>query len=488
MIILPVYRKWTWRDPPLVTLLLVLVNVIIFFGWQIEDDLDFIDAVKYYSANELSDIELPLYGDYLKENNLEMALGSPDEGVSAFGEAEVVMKLYSNPDFVAGLPDRVAVNSDHLQLAAWLELHNTFLHKLDRVNWFSDGFRPAHPTWRTAFTHMFLHGDIMHLLGNMVFLMVVGYVVEQIIGRGRFLIFYLLCGLIPVGIEVLLTPDRWVPGLGASGAVSGVMGMYAMLFGLHKIRFFYHVLFYFNYVKLPAILVLPVWLGYELLQMIIYPNSGINNLAHAGGLAGGAVLIMLLRMLPGKINVEYVEADEVDARQADTYHGIADLMAAMEYDRAVRAVLRQDDWQQDARLLHYLGAAFSHISDKDIRRTALVGLLGYETQDPKLVELQRDAFTLYWQQEGTLPKGLLPVMLPVCKRFLTQAHLEQAAILLALAMKVAAQDQRLPDLIYNMALAFWKRKDMEEYARYRNLLKKRYPATDACRAVTALEA
>lgn len=487
MLILPVYRKWTWRDPPLITLLLILINTVVFLGWQLDDNLRFGEAVQYYHDAEIANVEMPLYEQYLDETGKKYFFGNDIDGASRLDPVEIVLELYSNDDFVASLPDRAAVILTPRELDTWRGDHNAFQEILADVTWFKHGFRTAFPNLADAFTHMFLHGSLDHLFFNMVFLLLVGYVVEQVIGRLRYLVCYLLCGLIPTGIETLVSPGSLVAGIGASGAISGLMGMYAVLFGFRKIRFFYHVVFYFDYVTLPAISVLPFWIGKEIYQMMAYPDSGVNYLAHAGGLVAGAAIAFALRIRPQAINTEYLEQDETDARQMDEHNRIAELMAAMEYEQAARLAMKVEDWQSNPKMLSVVGAAYEHIGNEDLKRNAAIGLLMFDTRDQSMLEFQQLAFNDRRSQGSGLPKALLPGLAPLTRRFIGAGFLEEAQLLVSLLMKVAAADRRLPDLIYSLALAFRKDGGDQEYQKYCQVLRSRFPDSDACRAISAIK-
>src|SRR5207253_3231721 len=134
-----------------------------------------------------------------------------------------------------------------------------------------------------------------HLLGNMLVLGVVGYIVEEVLGRRRYFAFYLLSGIASIALYWVCNRDSAVPALGASGAIAGVMGMYSVLFGLRRINFFYSLLVYFDIARAPAIVLLPVWLANEAYQLMVV-GGHVNYLAHIGGLLGGAALAWWYRI------------------------------------------------------------------------------------------------------------------------------------------------------------------------------------------------
>lgn len=132
----------------------------------------------------------------------------------------------------------------------------------------------------TLFTAMFLHGGWLHLLGNIWFLWVFGDNVEDILGRGRFLLFYLLCGLVGGLAHVAANPDSALPAIGASGAISGVMGAYMLKFPRSRVKSLIIFIIFFTTIEVPA----PLMIGY---WFVVQLFSGVGNLAFAGGDAGG---------------------------------------------------------------------------------------------------------------------------------------------------------------------------------------------------------
>ena len=150
------------------------------------------------------------------------------------------------------------------------------------------------PIQLTILTSMFLHGGWVHLLGNMWFLWIFGSLVEKMLPRALFLIFYLACGLGAAITHIAVEPDSVVPCLGASGAISGVMGAYLWLQPFSKVRIWL-VLFF----DVPALIAVPVWLLLQIMSSIAVITSGeiqggVAYWAHVGGFATGWVFLMSL--------------------------------------------------------------------------------------------------------------------------------------------------------------------------------------------------
>ena len=141
----------------------------------------------------------------------------------------------------------------------------------------------------SVFTAMFLHGGFFHLAGNMLYLWIFGDNVEDRMGRGRFVAFYLICGAIAALTQALPDTRSTVPMIGASGAVSGVLGAYVVLYPRANVL----VALPFLLARVPALIVLGLWfVGQLVSSMVAEPGAGgVAFMAHVGGFIGGAVLI-----------------------------------------------------------------------------------------------------------------------------------------------------------------------------------------------------
>jgi membrane associated rhomboid family serine protease len=154
----------------------------------------------------------------------------------------------------------------------------------------------AVPAWLTVFTSMFMHGGWMHLIGNMLYLWIFADNVEDRLGHGRFIVFYLLCGIAAALAQALPDPHSQVPMVGASGAISGVLGAYLLLYPRAHVLVLIPLGFFTQLVRLPAMLVLGLWFGLQLLSELFAPaGAGVAFRAHIGGFVAGLLLLPLLR-------------------------------------------------------------------------------------------------------------------------------------------------------------------------------------------------
>jgi membrane associated rhomboid family serine protease len=151
------------------------------------------------------------------------------------------------------------------------------------------------PIWLTLLTSLFMHGGWLHLGGNMLFLWIFGDNVEHRIGHGLYLLFYLVAGVIASFAQILVNTDSVIPTLGASGAISGVLGAYLVLFPTNRVTvFLFRVL-----VPVPAIVAIGMWGVLQVVSGLAAPADagGVAYMAHIGGLVAGLAAGLLFRMM-----------------------------------------------------------------------------------------------------------------------------------------------------------------------------------------------
>jgi membrane associated rhomboid family serine protease len=152
------------------------------------------------------------------------------------------------------------------------------------------------PPALTVLTSMFMHGGFMHLIGNMLYLWIFGDNVEDSMSRPRFVVFYLLCGLAAVLAQALPDPSSTVPMIGASGAISGVLGAYLLLFPRAHVQVAIPLGFVIQTARLPAGVVLALWFLLQLVSSLFAGGQGgVAFRAHIGGFIAGMLLIPLFK-------------------------------------------------------------------------------------------------------------------------------------------------------------------------------------------------
>jgi membrane associated rhomboid family serine protease len=153
----------------------------------------------------------------------------------------------------------------------------------------------------TILTSMFMHGSLFHIAGNMLYLWIFGNNVEDTLGHGRFLLFYLSCGLAAALAQTAVGPSSTVPMVGASGAISGVLGAYLLLFPGAYVTTLIILGFFWRLVQIPAVIVLGFWIVVQVLNGLgsFGASGGVAFFAHIGGFVAGMALLFVLRPRAG---------------------------------------------------------------------------------------------------------------------------------------------------------------------------------------------
>jgi membrane associated rhomboid family serine protease len=157
------------------------------------------------------------------------------------------------------------------------------------------------PWWATVFTSMFMHGGLLHIAFNMLFLWIFGNNVEDSMGRGRFVLFYLLAGIASAYAQALLDTNATVPAIGASGAVAGVLGGYLILYPHARVLTLVFIIFFVTLIEIPAVIMLGIWFVLQFLPAIgqlatpdvSTTGGGVAYFAHIGGFVFGMAAIKL---------------------------------------------------------------------------------------------------------------------------------------------------------------------------------------------------
>lgn len=346
MLIIPAENSINWKRPPWVTLGLIMACLLVFLFYQGGDDRKLESALEQYLSGNLLALEGPAYEDYLQrairfegdsQRALELqAFEELQENNEALWQA---VTLLLDREFYQYLQDNRDLIWAPAERSQWQQQRSAIEEQwISRMSAYQLGLVPAELSLYTLISYQFLHGGWGHIIGNLLFLFLLGFTVEKALGPGRFLAAYLACGALSGLVFVGFSMGSHIPLVGASGSISGLMGMYVAIYGLQKIRFFYFLGFYFNYFRAPAIALLPVWLGKEVYDYWYAGATGIAYMAHAGGLAAGAGLVWLLGKSWLQVKEEFFEPeeDEQDARFTSAYAQAMASLGRMEFDLARR--------------------------------------------------------------------------------------------------------------------------------------------------------
>jgi membrane associated rhomboid family serine protease len=365
MLLIPYQTRFNAKSLPVVTLALIFVNALVYFVLQSGDRQAYQQATEFYFSSQLPQIELPRYATYLERRTDRRALqvlrmiraGAKPEQSTA-----LILAMENDREFMRDLREGAVVPSTDPAYATWREQRAQFEAMLGRV--FTERFAleagsgGVTGTATRLLTYQFLHGDAVHWLGNMLVLLLAGPFAEAVLGRLRFLFAFIASGVFAGALHLLVSDQALV---GASGSISGAMAMVAVLYGTRKVPVFYWLFVYFNTARIPALLLLPIWLVIEAVQWALSPESRVAYSAHIGGFIAGGVLAWLLR--PNDANkVDHILDDQFsNERRSDRKSTLLQeaqaASARLDTRRAARAY--SDLLQDDPTNVQYATAYFN---------------------------------------------------------------------------------------------------------------------------------
>jgi membrane associated rhomboid family serine protease len=477
MLIIPMTGKMSWRNPPVLTLFLILLNCLVYFVVQAGDEESYLRAQKYYVDSGLAEIETSRYLEYLKTAGREPELPFPAKK-GAKDEVTLTALHYSMQSddvFMKSLLNDQVISPGDANYAHWKELRKKYAELRSTITSERYGYKPAGGSLFTAFTSLFLHGGLMHLVGNMIFLWLVGCTLELAGNRWVYALEYLITGLCATLFFGLVYHGSTTPLIGASGAIAGIIGAFTVVYGRQRIKIFYSLGFYFNYAKVPAIALLPVWIGNEIVQLLFGGVTNVAYVAHLGGLVSGAALGLAQRKWLGGAKEE-----------------------ALEDDRAERIALLLEKGLQQLSQLKLAGARdlMEEVLALDPQNLkALTQLFNIDKLIPGQEKLHETASRLFLrlQQEGHSDEALFttyqdycriakpPRLSPelwtrLCLAFANQGHLEDSAKITALLLRGHPQFQGVAPALLNLGRAYFKAGMSKKGDQCLRLLIQKYPA------------
>ncbi|WP_282266599.1 rhomboid family intramembrane serine protease [Stenotrophomonas sp. PS02298] len=469
MLILPLHKPLNLSTLPLVTVLLVLINIYVFFAWQAGDEQKVQAAQDWYQQSGLAEYELPAYEKHLRMTAQGDALAELESIPAGQRGRYVGMATLSDVAFQRALESGGLFGSEDEQ-AAWAPLRREYQAQLDQVFTLRHILRSSEWSPRRLLSAAFLHGSVMHLLGNMLFLVVLGLLLEGALGGWRFLGLYLLGAM---GSSVASVLWRWGEvggGLGASGAIAAVMGAFCVVWGMRPVRFFYWFGVIFDYVRAPAIWLLPLWLGWEVFNLLTNDEAGIGFDAHAGGLICGALLGGMLVL--GRQTREDYMADDTEVavddqrwEQAQYYMGRLENAAA---ERVLSALAVEQPQRLDIALARYRVAANAGNSAEMRARAADV--LRLDADDASALAAQRGIV-----KQLLADGGVAELAQPAFERCLKAGWLQEAEAVWEQATQLSGEAQAQGWL--RLALRHGEAHAHEQRRRLLELLQQRFGTT-----------
>ncbi len=481
MLVIPLTEKISWKNPPYITIFLILANVFIFLSFQLNDNEKFIKAEQYYFESGLANIEFVKYQEYADKNNIKIKLDIEKIKKGGKDSKQLSYKFHRTIEedtaFLEKLNNDEIITKEDEAYFEWKALRENYESQLDEVIFDEYGFKPVFHEPFTLLSSMFLHGGFGHLFGNMIFLWIAGCLVEAGSRRIYYLSAYILSGFSAVALFWALNMGSTTPYVGASGAISGLMGIIATLYGRNKIKVFFSVGFYFNYLRAPAILLLPIWIGKELWAYFFGVASSTAYMAHVGGFLGGGILgwlnIKLFKM------VNYDALTEKEKSKIPQYiEDAREYSGRLEFDKA-REILEKahEEAPQDATVLELM---FKTVRANPESRQFHITTKKVLNELSKFKTNYNLVYKIYCDYTDLVKTPKLPALLflRLCSIFSMLGKVEKAETILMLFLKKKPDMPQVPRAVFNLALAFKKREDFKKFNYFKKILCEKFPSSN----------
>jgi membrane associated rhomboid family serine protease len=475
MLIIPITGNLSWRNPPWLTLLLILLNTVVFFGVQGKDQGRYEEAFGFYMASGLARMEVDRYRaekGTLPPLPRRVRTQALTDEETLFVRA---MQMRKDSAFMARLEAGDVIRAGDPDYSRWRKNRDEFNTLMASVVSVSYGYRPAVHNPITLLTAQFLHGGFGHLIGNMIFLWLFGCMLEMGLGRCQFIAIYLISGSIGYIFFGLFDPQSTIPLVGASGAIAGLMGALPAVYGRSKITFFFTSGFFFANLKLPAIALLPLWLGKEIYsQFSAGDASNVAFMAHAGGILAGALLGWLVGRLGLVSDATAFEEPPAEDIAAHLERAL-DHMEALRFDEAKRLLKDILTLSPDhPEATGYLYNIEKHQPNTQDYHTAAVCYLRVLSKNQATVDSAHRVYSEYTEL-ATSPKLPPDLYTRLAIVFSDAGHTRAAGRILSAMLKKAPDLQGLPTALLKLSIAYQRDGQVDMASKCRRLLRKRYP-------------
>lgn len=481
MLIIPLEKSIDWRKPPVVTILLILINTLILFITNGQEEKAFHNATDYYLSSQLPAIELPRYIETQSEaiiddvSNPELSTHIKKNDADGRIIINVLMTMENDQDFMKKLHKDEIINLQDKNYSEWKSARTQFEKTLN--NTISDRYKfvPSEHKPITFITHQYLHGGYDHLIGNMLFLFLIGFALETALGSLLYFVCYCVAGLGAVILFWQIYPTSDVGLVGASGAISGLMGMYAGVFGLRKIRFFYSLLFYFDYIKAPALIMLPLWVLNEMYQLHSNTGSHVAYVAHIGGLlTGGLISFAIKQYFTEQIDTHYLDVDVKNDEKMLHYEQGIKLLSELKISQSQQVFSKlYAEYPEDKEILLQYYKTLKYTPDLPEHHRIVTKI--FEAADMSDVKQISQIFNDY-SKRFSMAKLSEKLLVKLAILFSKGNCCLEAELIIKTLLQQAKEVEGLDQAIFVLATA-WKRMDnFDKYIKYLKFLAQNYPA------------
>jgi len=453
MFIIPLTGKISVRNPPIVTIAIVVINCLVWFVLQAGDADKQYKASEFYFTSGLVNIEISHYLAYRDDRLREPVEILTDDQFDEETLVQNYLAMQGDDLFQQKLRNDEIIRPSDPVYAEWKDLKTEYELISSQLTSRRYGFIPERKSLLTSFTYMFMHASTGHLLGNMIFLWIVGCMLEMGLGRLQYMVLYIIGGLSAVWLFWLIYMTSNIPLVGASGAIAALMGAFAVLFGRKRVKIFYSLGFYFNYLKIPAIILLPIWIGNEFYQLFGGGSTHVAYVAHLGGLIGGALLGMVCLKFALGFNDEVIAdtpVDEISPLIEKALKHIAEL--DMETGRQLlEKVLAKEPGHIDA--LTHLFNVYKLDPEDDKFHQVTQKLIFELTRSYNTYEKATQIYSEYIRHTSH-PRLTPQLYIQLSMMFAATGHLEKSVKILTMVLKKVPDSPGLPTALLKLAGAY----------------------------------
>lgn len=469
MILIPAENQISKKNPPYLIIALILLNVWVFYFLQSDNGKVFNKALDYYQQSDLLSKEKDVFYDFLLKNDIDTH-NQLRRASTYLPDEQLISYIIQREDFSQHIKD---LSSYSLE---WRNKRQELKTIFEEDFTYKYVFKNYAPTLTDSFVSMFMHASNMHLWGNMLFLLVFGFNLELLLGRGKTLFLYLVSGFAADGLHLITSVSDYGSALGASGAIAGLMGGFCGWYGLKKIRYFYWFFIIFNYIKLPAALVFTFFLAKEYISSVVSDNN-VAYMAHFGGLVAGFICAIIFKYLikstPEEPDVS-IPGNNI-APNTEKYQQANTAFQNLDFERA-RQLFSQLIESEPQNLDYYTKYfALEKTTPQTNRFSELCGtIILASTKDArfnKLMEQALDELTHHGHGLKSLPSTTL---IALARSLIKRSHLQAARPIINFLVKHYDFNEQLPQLLFQYGLACEKNDDWNTYHKVFTYLSKKH--------------
>ncbi|MES9860047.1 MAG: rhomboid family intramembrane serine protease [Candidatus Thiodiazotropha sp. LLP2] len=435
---------------PLVTIVLVLINLLIFIVWQSDDNATLSEILSEYQSSGLHDYEKAQYDLYVdKYMTAPKRAASNSDDITPW---ELFERTKDDTRFQDWLLSGNHSDIQDQDYALWKEKHTQLINRFEDITTVEYGLVTAKVSGIALITHMFLHAGFIHLLSNLLILGLLGLMIERVLGSGLFLGIYLASGLVAAILALFTNPASFVPAVGATGAVSGMLGMVTVFFGHKQSAALDDFGVDTSLLSIPLLALLPLWIGIELLQFVLYTGGQIQYVAHIGCFLITAALSLLLKQTQWVSDVEVYDEAGGSSDLVPRLTSAKDLCLSENYDEALRLLRRL--YRETCREREFLSLYYqcSRMSPESVDfHQAARAIFNMVDRDDKSVRLIRTTYIDYVRLAQPGPRFTEKILFCLAELFVDQKWCDEVDGIMSLMHKKRAACLFASNLPYRYA-------------------------------------